>query len=73
MTAVLRGASLPLPLQPPEVPVDQSALARVAQLLKIAKKPIFYVGQVGMDSRSVMKGAGRRDGGEQEGEAVVLR
>jgi len=45
MTAVLRGASLPLPLQPPEVPVDQSALARVAQLLKIAKKPIFYVGQ----------------------------
>ena len=46
MTAVLRGASLPLPLQPPPTPIDQRALKKVAHLLKIAKKPIFYVGQV---------------------------
>jgi len=45
MTAVLRGASLPLPLQPPPHPIDERAVARVAQLLKIAKKPILYVGQ----------------------------
>ncbi|KAL1511790.1 hypothetical protein AB1Y20_005076 [Prymnesium parvum] len=50
MTSVLRGASLPLPLQPPSWPVDQRALKQVAHLLKIAKKPIFYVGQGANDA-----------------------
>ena len=45
MTAVLRGAGLPLPLQPPPAPIDHAALHQVAKLLSIAKKPIFYVGQ----------------------------
>lgn len=50
MTAVLRGASLPLPRQPPPRDIDQGALAEVARLLKIAKKPIFYVGQGAVDA-----------------------
>jgi len=45
MTACLRGASLPLPMQPPTVPIDPRALQRVAELLAVAKKPILYVGQ----------------------------
>jgi len=45
MTACLRGASLPLPMQPPPLSVDRRALKRVADLLAVAKKPIFYVGQ----------------------------
>jgi len=45
MTSLLRGGSLPLPMQPPEMPVDRSALQRVVRLLQVAKKPIFYVGQ----------------------------
>jgi len=45
MTACLRGASLPLPMQPPPLSPDRRALQRVAELLAVAKKPIFYVGQ----------------------------
>jgi len=45
MTAVLRGGSLPLPLQPPARPINTHSLEQVAALLKIAKKPILYVGQ----------------------------
>jgi len=50
MTAVLRGSSLPLPMQPPSVPIDPRALARCAELLATAKKPIFYVGQGANDA-----------------------
>jgi len=50
MTAVLRGGSLPLPLQPPPRPVNQRDLKKVAELLRIAKKPIFYVGQGANDA-----------------------
>ena len=45
MTAVLNGASLPLPENPPEIAIDRRAVERVAQLLSVAKKPILYVGQ----------------------------
>ena len=45
MTAVLNGASLPLPENPPEIVIDRRAVERVAQLLSVAKKPILYVGQ----------------------------
>ena len=50
MTAVLRGSSLPLPMQPPPIPVDPRTLERCAELLAIAKKPIFYVGQGANDA-----------------------
>uniref|UniRef100_A0A7S2FZG0 Acetolactate synthase n=1 Tax=Haptolina brevifila TaxID=156173 RepID=A0A7S2FZG0_9EUKA len=45
MTAILRGSSLPLPMQPPPIPVDLHAVQRCAEMLAIAKKPILYVGQ----------------------------
>jgi len=45
MTAILRGGSLPLPMQPPPLPVDLHACKRLAELLAVAKKPILYVGQ----------------------------
>ena len=45
MTAVLNGASLPLPENLPEIAIDRRAVERVAQLLSVAKKPILYVGQ----------------------------
>ena len=45
MTGLLRGGGLPLPMQPPEIPVDTRALEHVVQLLETAEKPILYVGQ----------------------------
>ena len=45
MTAVLQGAAVPLPMQPPPLPYDRKALDHVAHLLRVAKKPILYVGQ----------------------------
>ena len=50
MTSLLRGSGLPLPLQPPAIPVDMKALEKVASLLHTAKKPILYVGQGANDS-----------------------
>jgi len=50
MTAVLRGASLPLPASPPPLPIDVATILRVAELMKIAKKPILYVGQGANDA-----------------------
>lgn len=52
MTAVLRGASLPLPASPPPLPIDAATILRVAELMKIAKKPILYVGQGANDVRT---------------------
>ena len=34
-------------MQPPPIPMSPQALKRTAELLAIAKKPIFYVGQGG--------------------------
>jgi len=45
MTTLLRGGSLPLPMQPPEIPTDMRSLEQVVRLLSTAKKPILYVGQ----------------------------
>jgi len=45
MTSLLRGGSLPLPMQPPPIPVDKRALERVVSLLAVAKRPILYIGQ----------------------------
>ena len=50
MTAVLQGASVPLPMQPPPTPYDRKALAHVAELLRVAKKPMLYVGQGANDA-----------------------
>ena len=51
MTALLRGGSLPLPMQPPPLPVDRTALEKVIKLLSTAKKPILYVGQGANEAR----------------------
>jgi len=50
MTAVLQGAAVPLPMQPPPQAVDRKALDHVANLLRVAKKPILYVGQGANDA-----------------------
>ena len=50
MTAILRGGSVPLPMQPPPQPYDRKALEHVARLLRTAKKPILYVGQGANDA-----------------------
>ena len=50
MTALLRGGSLPLSMQPPPIPVDRGALERCVALLAKAKKPILYVGQGANDA-----------------------
>ena len=47
---VLQGAAVPLPMQPPPQPVDRKALDHVANLLRVAKKPILYVGQGANDA-----------------------
>ena len=52
MTAVLQGAAVPLPMQPPPQAVDRKALDHVAHLLRVAKKPILYVGQGANDAVS---------------------
>jgi len=50
MTTVLRGAAVPLPMQPPPQPYDRKSLEHVAHLIKIAKKPMLYVGQGANDA-----------------------
>jgi acetolactate synthase-1/2/3 large subunit len=50
MTGILRGSCLPLPLTPPEVEVDARSVRRVAELLAVAERPIFYVGQGAIDA-----------------------
>jgi len=50
MTGLLRGGSLPLPMQPPSLAVDKRALERVAALLAVAKRPILYIGQGANDA-----------------------
>merc|ERR1719502_703722 len=45
MTSLLRGASLPLPMQPPPLPTPPATLERFMQLVSTAKKPILYIGQ----------------------------
>jgi len=50
MTAVLKGAAVPLPIQPPPLPYDRKTLDQVAYLLRVAKKPILYVGQGANDA-----------------------
>jgi len=45
MTAVLRGAGVPLPMLPPPVTPSKAVLEEVARMLSVAEKPILYVGQ----------------------------
>ena len=54
MTALLRGGSLPLPLQPPLLAPPKETLDRFMQLLSTAKKPMLYIGQGANDTGAAL-------------------
>lgn len=49
------GSPLPAPPDPPDVPLDQVAIARLVDLLAAARRPVFVAGRGARDARDALE------------------